>query len=167
MKLTIEAPRVTLSHNQLLVERVMYKTLTQYKLDVVITDCLRSLFTYKLMRMRKLGRTGKGWPNWKMEENNLASQIKSYRGQRSKKHKTFFVQKKTAWLQEDLESCQPSLKNANMKLQKVKEKHQQFVTSLGPKKLSIINLGQNTVHDIRSYKKQLVNDVCTTLKFTE
>ena len=50
-EVSIEAPGAALSHNQLLVERVIFKTFTQYRCDVIITDRLRSLFTNKLMRM--------------------------------------------------------------------------------------------------------------------
>ena len=50
-KVSIEAPGVALSHNQLLVESVIFKTFSQYKCDVVITYRLRSLFTNKLIRM--------------------------------------------------------------------------------------------------------------------
>lgn len=42
-----------LTHKQLLIERVICKTFTHYHYNVVITDQLRSLFTYKLSRMGK------------------------------------------------------------------------------------------------------------------
>ena len=52
----------TLTHNQLLIERVICKTFTHHHCDVAITDHLRSLFTNKLSRMgrtmHKLGGRG-------------------------------------------------------------------------------------------------------------
>ena len=44
----------TLTHNQLLIERVICKTFTHHHCDVIINDRLRSLFTNKMFRM---GRT--------------------------------------------------------------------------------------------------------------
>ena len=60
-EVSIEAPGAALSHNQLLVERVIFKTFTQYKCYVVITDRLRSLFTNKLMRMGRALQKQGGW----------------------------------------------------------------------------------------------------------
>ena len=94
---------------------------------------------------------------------------------RSKKRKAenIFVQtqvKKTARLQENLKSYQQSLNDANIKLQKAQEKYQQLITSLGPK-LTKHNKSwsQYSAQYIykRQQKKQLANDVCTALKFTE
>ena len=111
-EVNIEAPR-SLSHNQLLVERVICKTFNHCKRDAVITDRLRSLFTDKLLRigrtMHKLGGWGRAYQIEKWKEKTSHLQMKLYPGQRNGKQK------------------------ANIKLQKAQEKYKQLVTSLGPK----------------------------------
>ena len=177
-EVSIEAPGAARSQNQLLVERVIFKTFTQYKCDVVITDRLRSLFTNKLMRMgralQKQGGRGRAdqIEKWKettwslvLEPNEIIPRSKK------RKAENIFVQtqvKKTARLQENLKSCQQSLKDANIKLQKAQEKHQQLITSLGPKVTKHNkSWSQYSAQYKRQQKKQLANDVCTALKFTE
>lgn len=175
----IEVPAgVSLSHNQLLVERVICKTFTHYKCDVVISDHLRSLFTNKLMRMgramHKQGGRGRAdqIEKWKeitwslvLHPNEIMPKTKK------RKAENVFVQsqvKKIARLQENLENCQQSLKAANMKLQKVEEKHKQFVTSLGPKVTKHNkSWSEYSAQYKRQQKKQIACDVCTALKFTE
>ena len=53
----------SLTLNQLLIEKVICKTFFHHQCDVIITDCLRSLFTNKLLRMgrtmHKLGGRGR------------------------------------------------------------------------------------------------------------
>ena len=70
LSLDIEAP-ASLSHNQLLIEKVICKTSTQYRCDVIITDHLRSLFTNKLARM------GKAW--YKLGGRGRTSQIEKWK----------------------------------------------------------------------------------------
>ena len=135
-EVNIEAPE-SLSHNQLLVERVICKTFTHHKCDVVITDCLRS---YKLLRMgktmHKLGGRGRANQIEKWKETNWSLVLQPNEiVPRSKKRKAehVFVQdqvKKIAQLQDNLENYQQSLKAANIKLHKVEEKHKQLATSL-------------------------------------
>ena len=52
----------SLTHSQLLIEKVICKTFSHHRCDVIITDCLRSLFINKLLRigrtMHKLGGRG-------------------------------------------------------------------------------------------------------------
>ena len=177
-EVNIEVPGVLLSHNQLLVERVICKTFTHYKCDVVVSDRLRSLFTNKLMRMgramHKQGGRGRAdqidkWKEttWSLElhPNEIIPKTKK------RKAETIFVQsqvKKIARLQQNLENCQQSLKAANMKLQKVEEKHKQFVTSLGPKVTKHNkSWSEYSAQYKRQQKKQIASDVCTALKFTE
>ena len=177
-EVNIEVQGILLSHNQLLVERVICKTFTHYKCDVVISDHLRSLFTNKLMRMgramHKQGGRGRAdqidkWKEttWSLElhPNEIIPKTKK------RKAENIFVQsqvKKTARLQQNLENCQQSLKAANMKLQKVEEKHKQFVTSLGPKVTKHNkSWSEYSAQYKRQQKKQIASDVCTALKFTE
>ena len=55
-----------------------------------------------------------------------------------------------------------------MKLQKVEEKHKQFVTSLGPKVTKHNkSWSEYSAQYKRQQKKQIASDVCTALKFTE
>ena len=88
---------------------------------------------------------------------------------RTKKRKAenVFIQdqvKKIARLQENLENCQHSLKDANSKLQKAEKENKQLATSLGPK----ITKHNKSWSQYRSkQKKQIANDVCTALKFTK
>ena len=55
-----------------------------------------------------------------------------------------------------------------MKLQKVEEKHKQFVTLLGPKVTKHNkSWSEYSAQYKRQQKKQIASDVCTALKFTE
>ena len=130
-EISIEAPGAALSHNQLLVERVIFKTFTQYKCDVVITDRLRSLFTNELMRMgralQKQGGRGRAdqIEKWKKTTWSLVLEPNKIIPRSNKrKAENIFVQtqvKKTARLQENLKSYQQSLNDVNIKLQKATE----------------------------------------------
>ena len=53
-EMTIAIEEDSFTHSQLLIERVIFKTFTHHRCNVVITDHLRSLFTCELSRM---GRT--------------------------------------------------------------------------------------------------------------
>lgn len=177
LPLNIEAPG-SLSHNQLLVEKVICKIFTQYKCDVVITDRLRSLFTNKMVRMGKtmykLGGRGRAnqiekWKetNWSLilQQNEIVSKTKK------RKAENVFVQaqvKKIARLQENLENCQQSLKAANTKLEKVEKECKQLATSLGPKVTKHNkSWSQYSAQYKSQQKRQIASDVCTALKFTE
>ncbi len=117
-EVNIEAPG-SLSHNQLLVEKVICKTFNHCKCDVVISDRFRSLFTNKLLRMgrtmHKLGGRGRAnqIENWKETNRSLILHPNEI-VPRTKKQKVeiFFVQaqaKKIGRLQEDLGNCQQLL----------------------------------------------------------
>ena len=176
-EVNIEAPE-SLSHNQSLVERVICKTFTHHKCDVVITDRLRSLFTNKLLRMgktmHKLGGRGRANQIEKWKETNWSLVLQPNEiVPRSKKRKAehVFVQdqvKKIAQLQDNLENCQQSLKAANIKLHKVEEKHKQLATSLNSKVTKHHkSWSQYSAQYKRQQKKQIASNVCTALKFTE
>ena len=96
--------------------------------------------------------------------------MKSYQGQRSESGKYFCTNssEENCKTTRKLKSCQQSLKDANIKLQKAQEKHQQLITSLGPKVTKHNkSWSQYSAQYKRQQKKQLANDVCTALKFTE
>jgi len=63
---------VLLTHNQIVMERVICKTFAHYQCDVIITDHQRSLFTNKISRMggavHKLGGRGRSMQNEKWKE---------------------------------------------------------------------------------------------------
>lgn len=125
------AAQENLSGNQLLIERVICKTFTYHRCNVIITDRLRSLFTNKLLRMgkamHKLGGRGRTTQieTWKgttwtidLKQNEIVHKS------RKRKAENVLVQnqvKKIALLKEDLESCRQSLKDANKKIKEAEE----------------------------------------------
>ena len=75
-KATMES---SLTHNQLLIERVICKTFTHHRCDVIISDRLRSLFTNKIFRMGKamhaLGGRGRAKQIEQWKETNWPVQL--------------------------------------------------------------------------------------------
>ena len=92
-----------------------------------------------------------------LQPNKIVSKTKK------RKAENIFIQdqvKKIARLQENLENYQA----ANSKLEKAEKENKQLATTLGPK----ITKHNKSWSQYRSkQKKQIANDVCTALKFTE
>ena len=122
---SIELPAdLSLSSNQLSVERVIAKVFTRYHCDVIISDRLRSLFTSKLWRMGKsiqgLGGTGRAnkiskWKDtsWTVELQD--TEIVKHAG----RNRSILIQsdkKKCIKLKSDLEESQKKLKDVTNQL---------------------------------------------------
>ena len=148
----------SLTNNQLLVKRVICKTFfAHYHCDVVITDCIRFLFTSKLSRMGKAMYNMGGRENqiqkWKVTEWTINLHSNKIVPETTKrKTENVFVQsqaKRIAQLEEDLESSRQTLKATTLQLQRVENTNKQLVASLGPHEP---NHGMSTVHNTKGNK---------------
>lgn len=155
---SVELPEeLSLSSNQLSVERIISKVFTHYHCDIVITDRLRSLFTSKLWRMGKalqsLGGTGRArqLKKWKdtawiveLQENEVIQRSSA----RKRKPDNVLIQsskRKCVKLENDL-------KESNKKLREIT--NQKKLLENSSKKLSsaLKNSGESTIRT-RSKKR--------------
>ena len=167
----------SLTHNQLLIERVICKTFAHHRCDVIISDHLRSLFTNKIFRMGKtmhaLGGRGRAkqleqWKetNWTINLNESEIVPKS----RKRKAENVFIQsqiKKIAVLKGNLEDCQQSLKAAHKQIKKAEESSKSLSQSLNHISKHNKSWSEYSAQYQRKQKRQIASDVCTALKFTE
>ena len=181
---SVELPEeLSLSSNQLSIERIISKVFTHYHCDVIITDRLRSLFTSKLWRMGKafqsLGGTGrarqlKKWKDtaWMIElQENEVIQCSNARKRKPDNVLSQSARKKCMKLESEL-------KESNKKLKEIT--NQMKLLENSSKKLSsaLINSGNSTAR-VRSKKrwsqcspqyqrrkrKQIAQNVQTALSF--
>ena len=106
----------SLTHNQLLIERVICKTFAHHRCDVIISDHLRSLFTNDIFRMGKamhaLGGRGRAKQLEQWKETNwtiILNESEIVPKFRKQKAENLFIQsqiKKIAVLKGNLEDCQ-------------------------------------------------------------
>ena len=164
-----------MSCNQLLLERVICKTFTYHRCNVIITDRIRSLFANKLSRMGKamykLGGRGRATQieTWKgttwtidMKENEIVPNSKKRKAENVLVHNQV---KRIAQMKADLEAYQKLLKDANAQLTKAEETTARITSPRVVKHNK--SWSEYTAQYKRKQKKQIANKVSTALKFTD
>ncbi len=138
----VEVSELSLSVNQLAVERVITKVFTHYHCDVVITDRLRSMFTSKLWRMGRAlqSKGGRGrekiinkWrhSNWsiEIEENEVIVPVNS----RKRKATNVLIQsekKKSKKLECELKESNKKLKEMSNQVVAIQNSAKKIASSL-------------------------------------
>ena len=173
---------LSLSSDQLAIERLIVKVLTRYRCDVIITDRLRTLFRSKLCRMGKtlqsLGGPARAKLTGKWKETTWKIKLKGNEIVPSRKRKSEHViiqssRNKQVKLQEKLKETTQKLKDVTNQFQLLEESSKRLSAALKEKGESKCSSRRKkpwancSVQYQRKKRREIARDVNTALSFTE
>ena len=166
-----------LSPNQLCTERVMVKLFNKYHCIVVITDRIRSIFSSKLTRMGKAIQARGGKERIKLlnkwKESKWVLELKGNEfivPNKKRKPDNPIIQsckQRCEVLEKTIEETKLKLKEVSNKLESIEKSNKKLSKDINNRKRSTKPWSELSSQYQRAKKKQLSNDVFTSLSFLE